>query len=96
MDDREEERNELLASLRAKTTRHSRVKGLLQVIEGEINNLKAKFDDLDYELAMEKRTIIPHQKSSKSRKVRKFTLEEIKSIAVKLGVEITIKEEGER
>lgn len=96
MNDREKERHELLELLKRKTIRHSRVKGLLQGIEREISAIKMKFNDLDYELAMENRTIVPSKKTTKPRGVRKFTLDEIKSIAVKLGVEITIKEEDEK
>lgn len=96
LDKKERKREELLKLLRAKATRRSRVINLLQDIEKEFNIIKDEFNALDYELAMENRTILPSRRTTVKKAAKSFTLDEIKSIAVKLGVEITIKEEDEK
>lgn len=96
LDKKEIKREELLELLKAKTVRCSRVKNLLKDIEKEVSTIREKFDALDYEIAMENRTIVTSRKVSVVKEVKAFTIDEIKSIAIKLGVEITIKEGGEK
>lgn len=93
---KEAKRDELLEALKAKTVRYSRVRDLLNDIEKEVRMIKDKFDALDYEIAMKNRTIVPSRKATVKKDVKEFTLDEIKTIAIKLGVEISIKEEGEK
>lgn len=96
LDAKKRKKEELLELLKAKSVRHSRVAKLLRDIEKEINIVKEEFNTLDYELAMENRIILPSQKATVRKTTKSFTLDEIKSIAVKLGVEITIKDEDEK
>ena len=96
LDIKEIKRAELFKLLKAKTVICTRVRNLLKSIEIEVNVIREEFDALDYELAMKTRTIIPSQKAIVKKNVKSFTLDEIKSIAIKLGVEITIKEEDEK
>lgn len=96
LDEKEGKRDELFELLKAKTVRCSRVRDLLRDIEKEVKLIKDRFDELDYELAMENRTFVTTRKTTVRKTAKSFTLDEIKSIAVKLGVEITIKEEDEK
>lgn len=97
MASKKERREELFREMKDLKYKVGRYQAIIQDLVLRFDKKKEEFDALDYELAMENRTIIPSsQKTSKSREVRKFTLDEIKSIAVKLGVEITIKEEDEK
>lgn len=93
---RERRKKEILKKMKNLNYKIKRYQAIVQDFTSRFNTLKKEFNTLDYELAMENRTIIPSRKTTVRKTAKAFTIDEIKSIAIKLGVEITIKEEGEK
>lgn len=104
MDDREEngdkllknikelQRDELFKSLKAIHNRILKADVVIQSLKTKASILKEHFDALDREISMENRTIISTKKTPTKRTERNFTVNEIREIASRLGVEITIEE----
>lgn len=89
---KELERNERLEELRMIGKRVKEIKKVLNPLISKFEKKRRIFNKLDRELAMEKRTIVKTKAQSKVANPKEFTLDEIKTIAIKLGVELTLKE----
>lgn len=92
MNDRNKERDRLYNDLILMRRKVNEAQSLYNSLNIKTMAIKERFDLLDREIAMENRTIITTKKTLDRVTERKFTVDEIREIASRLGVEITIEE----
>lgn len=85
-------RIEMLDDLKVINLKIRRVERCLNKLRAKRYNLKDDFNKLDRKLAMKKRIVLIPRGSKVNIARKPLTINEIKTIAIKLGVKITIQE----
>jgi len=67
------------------------------IVNERYSDTKAEYEALDYEIAMSVRTILsPAGTTKKTPKAPELSVEQIMDIADRLGIQVTVKPEGEK
>jgi len=90
MDERERIRYKAYIKAKSLKTEINKLQQKINKLKIELSQAQNEFNEIDRELMMEKKTIISLKKAPKERvkKDKDFTMDEVLSIAKKLGIEI--------
>ena len=93
MDEREMRRFGLWRKIRSQHGLISEEQAKLNIMKNKLRELKLDYEEVDRELMMEKRTVLPPQGKPKKRerKVCDLSIKEVQDIAKKLGITLDIK-----
>lgn len=93
MEELRNKRQSLLIQLKHSKDLVMEASQVLNKLKSQCRDIEIEFEEVDYKLAMEGRTILPPSGTGerKQKKARDFSREEIQQIADKLKVNITFK-----